>query len=100
MSDTRQSDVLSEIRDINLLYLLFVQRLLHEDRAAGMQRMGIPEPLADVLTDLSFAQLARLASTNQVLCRFRFDVHAILGSLVDKGKPAAAIAAQVAGEPC
>jgi flagellar transcriptional activator FlhD len=90
MSKTTHSDMLNEIRDVNLLYLLFVQRQLREDRAAAMVRIGIPEALADVLAGLSLAQVARLAASNQLLCRFRFDVHAILGSLADKGASAAA----------
>lgn len=98
MSTTTHSDMLNEIRDVNLLYLLFVQRQLREDRAAAMVRIGIPESLADVLTNLSLAQVARLAASNQVLCRFRFDAHALLGSLADKGAPAAAAIAAPAAE--
>ena len=93
------SDMLSEIKELNLMYLLLVQRLLREDRAGAMFRMGIPERLADVLAGLSFAQTARLAASNHLLCRFRFDVHAILSSLVDKGKSRTAIAPEPAGQP-
>lgn len=92
MNRTVHSDMLSEIREVNLLYLLLVQRLLREDRPGVMSRMGIPERLADVLVGLSFAQIGRLAASNQLLCRFRFDLHAILGSLADKGQPTAAAA--------
>ena len=92
MSATTHSDMLSEIKEVNLSYLLLAQRLLREDRAAGMFRMGISERLADVLASLSLAQTVRLAASNQVLCRFRFDDHAILTSLADKGKSAAAAA--------
>ena len=35
------SEMLSEIKEINLSYLLLAQRLLREDRAMGMFRMGI-----------------------------------------------------------
>ena len=90
MTASARSNTLSEIEEVNLSYLLLAQRLLREDRAAGMLRMGLSEPLADVLVGLSVAQTARLAASNQVLCRFRFDDHAILSALVDKGKSAAA----------
>ena len=80
------SDMLSEIREVNLSYLLLAQRLLREDKPMGMFRMGISDQLADVLTNLSLAQTVKLAASNQVLCRFRFDDHAILSSLADKGK--------------
>lgn len=88
MSATTPSDMLSEINEVNLSYLLLAQRLLREDRSAGMFRMGISEQLADVLTRLSAAQAARLAASSQLLCRFRFDEHAILSALAEKGKAA------------
>lgn len=88
MSATTQSNMLSEIKEVNLSYLLLVQRLLREDKATGMFRMGISEQLADVIANLTLAQAVRLAASNQVLCRFRFDDHAILSSLADKGKTA------------
>ncbi|MGN6317635.1 flagellar transcriptional regulator FlhD [Trinickia sp.] len=80
------SEMLSEIKEVNLSYLLLAQRLLREDKAMGMFRMGISDQLADVLASLSFAQTVKLAASNQLLCRFRFDDHAILSSLADKGK--------------
>ncbi|WP_258002294.1 flagellar transcriptional regulator FlhD [Burkholderia sp. WAC0059] len=96
MSATTSSDMLSEIREVNLSYLLLAQRLLREDKSRGMFRMGLSEQLADVLVNLSDAQTTRLAASNQMLCRFRFDDHAILGSLADKGKPAEVAAAEAA----
>jgi flagellar transcriptional activator FlhD len=88
MSAMTPSDMLSEIKEVNLSYLLLAQRLLREDRPAGMFRMGISEQLADVLANLTFAQTVRLAANSQLLCRFRFDDHSILGALADKGKSA------------
>jgi flagellar transcriptional activator FlhD len=97
------SEMLSEIQQVNLSYLLLAQRLLREDRLTGMFRMGISEQLADVLGDLTMAQTVRLAASNQVLCRFRFDDHAVLSSLADKDKPATAAQAHsallMAGQP-
>jgi flagellar transcriptional activator FlhD len=80
------SEMLSEIKEINLSYLLLAQRLLREDRAMGMFRMGITGQLADVLANLTFAQTIKLAASSQLLCRFRFDDHALLSSLADKGR--------------
>lgn len=80
------SDMLSEIKEVNLSYLLLAQRLLREDKPTGMFRMGISEQLAEVIANLSFAQTVRLAASNQLLCRFRFDDHTILSALADKGK--------------
>ncbi|WP_233272621.1 flagellar transcriptional regulator FlhD [Paraburkholderia acidisoli] len=86
MSATAHSDMLSEIKEVNLSYLLLAQRLLREDRPTGMFRMGISEQLAEVIANMSFAQTVRLAASNQLLCRFRFDDHTILSALADKGK--------------
>lgn len=95
MSATTPSEMLNEIKEVNLSYLLLAQRLLREDRATGMFRMGISEDVAEVLANLTLAQTVRLAASNQVLCRFRFDDHAILSSLADKGKAAQTHAAIV-----
>ncbi|TKC89235.1 flagellar transcriptional regulator FlhD [Trinickia terrae] len=80
------SEMLSEIKEVNLSYLLLAQRLLREDKAMGMFRMGVNEQLADVIANLSLAQTVKLAASNQMLCRFRFDDHAVLSALADKGK--------------
>jgi flagellar transcriptional activator FlhD len=80
----------SEIKEVNLSYLLLAQRLLREDRAAGMFRLGLSDQIADVLTNLTLAQTVKLAGSNQLLCRFRFDDHAFLSSLAGKDKTAGA----------
>ena len=57
---------------------------------AGARSRPLPQSkLADVLETLSPAQLVKIAASSQVLCRFRFDDHAILSSLADKEKSAA-----------
>ena len=58
----------------------------------GMFRMGISDQLADVIANLSLAQTVKLAASSQVLCRFRFDDHAVLSALADKGKTSSAVA--------
>ena len=90
------SEMLNEIREVNLSYLLLAQRLLREDKQMGMFRMGISDQLADVLANLSLAQTVKLAASNQMLCRFRFDDHAVLSALADKGKSSAAAQAHSA----
>ncbi|CEJ96445.1 Flagellar transcriptional activator FlhD [Caballeronia glathei] len=86
---TSNTSTLAEIREVNLSYLLLAQRLLREDRPSAMFRMGISEQLADVLSSLSLPQVVKIAGSSQLLCRFRFDDHAILSSLADKEKNAA-----------
>ena len=60
-----------EISDLNLTYMLLAQKLLRQDRAAAMFRLGITRELADMLVGMSLSQVVRLAATNFVLCGFR-----------------------------
>jgi len=96
-------DTLSEIKEVNLSYLLLAQRLVREDKVTGMFRLGISEQLADVLATMTLAQTVKLAAASQLLCRFRFDDHAILSTLIHSSKNAAATqshaAILLAGQP-
>ncbi|GAB2800311.1 flagellar transcriptional regulator FlhD [Halomonas shantousis] len=79
-------NLLDDIRDINLSYLLLVQRLLSEDRVTAMFRLKISESMADLLESLSVKQLSQLARTNQMLCRLCFDDVSQLQRLVNNPK--------------
>ncbi|SDV46651.1 flagellar transcriptional regulator FlhD [Chitinasiproducens palmae] len=87
---------LDEVRELNLSYLLLAQRLLREDKASAMFRLGLASEVADVLTALSLAQTVRLASSSQLLCRFRFDDHALLSSLTHATRSADTAASHAA----
>jgi len=97
------NSTLDELREVNLSYLMLCQRLLRDDRAMGMFRLGVSEQLADVLINLTLAQTVRLASSNQLLCRFRFDDHAILSNLTHSSKnvesASSHVAILLAGQP-
>ncbi|MBN3761355.1 flagellar transcriptional regulator FlhD [Burkholderia sp. Ac-20365] len=93
-----------EIRELNLSYLLLAQRMLREDKAIGMFRLGLSAQVADILTDLTLAQTVKLAGSNQVLCRFRFDDHTVLGGLAERAAKRPAMASThsaivLAGQP-
>jgi flagellar transcriptional activator FlhD len=60
---------------------MLAQRMLREDRAVGMFRLGLSAQVADILAGLSLAQVVKLASSDQLLCAFRFNDHAILSAL-------------------
>lgn len=75
------SDTPDAIRELNLSYILLAQRLLREDKAVGMFRLGLSSEMADILKDLSLAQIVKLASSEQLLCLFRFNDHAVLSAL-------------------
>jgi len=65
--------MLEEIREVNLSYMLLAQQLLREDKIAAMYRLGINQDLADILERLSSSQLMKMAASNMLLCRLRFD---------------------------
>ncbi|MBS0424933.1 MAG: flagellar transcriptional regulator FlhD [Proteobacteria bacterium] len=67
------NQLLDEIRNINLSYLLLAKQMLRDDRVSAMYRLGINQDIADILDRLSSAQLIKMAASNMLLCRFRFD---------------------------
>lgn len=75
--------LLAEIREVNLSYLLLVQRMLNDDTPTALFRLGLSQDVADILKRLSLSQLIRLASSSSLLCRFRFDDAAML-SVISK----------------
>lgn len=67
------SQILDEIREINLGYMLLAQQLLREDKVTAIYRLGISEDVANILENLTSSQLLKMATSNMLLCRFRFD---------------------------
>ena len=65
--------LLAEIREANLTYLMLAQNLIRKDRAEALYRLGLTEEAAELLGMLSTAQLLKIASSNMLLCRFRVD---------------------------
>ncbi|MFW9606769.1 MAG: flagellar transcriptional regulator FlhD [Pseudomonas sp.] len=65
--------ILEGIQDLNLSYLLLVQRLLREDRAMALFRLNMTTEQADFLAKLSGKQLGQLARSGQLVCRFAFE---------------------------
>ena len=43
------TEMTKEIADLNLTYMLLAQKLLREDKAAAMLRLGISNEMADLL---------------------------------------------------
>ena len=65
--------ILAEIRETNLSYLILAQSLIRTDRVQALYRLGLSEEVADLLDQLSPAQMMRIAQGNMLLCRFRFE---------------------------
>jgi len=81
--------ILAEIREANLSYLMLAQSLIRTDREQALFRLGVSEETADILATLTPAQLMKIASGNTLLCRFRMDDDLVWGLLTSHGKSAA-----------
>ena len=68
-----QNQMLAEIREANLTYMMLAQSLIRQDRAEALFRLGLSEEAADLIGALSPAQIMKIASGNMLLCRFRAD---------------------------
>lgn len=78
--------LLKHIHDINLSYLLLAQKLISQDKASAMFRLGIGEEMAFVLGGLTLPQIMKLAETNQLVCQFRFDNHQTINQLTQDSR--------------
>lgn len=72
---------LNDIQEVNLSYLMLAQRLLRENYAAGMFRLGFDSDVADIVLSLSPAQLVKLASSSSLICGFRLNDFELLSAL-------------------
>lgn len=72
---------LGDIKEVNLSYLMLAQRLLRENYAAGMFRLGFNTDVADIILRLSPAQLVKLASSSTLICGFRLNDYDLLSTL-------------------
>lgn len=77
--------ILAEIREANLTYLMLAQNLIRSDRAEALFRLGMSEESADLIADLSPAQILKIASGNMLLCRFRVDDDIVWNLLTNHG---------------
>jgi len=77
------AEITNEVRDINLAYMMLAQQMLREDREAAVFRLGVSEEIADVIERLTPGQVLRMASSNMLLCCFRFDDRLLVDLLSD-----------------
>ena len=77
------NDTLESIQEINLSYVTLAQKLLQEDRPLGMLRLGLSKEVAEILANLTVAQVVKFAASNHLLCSFRFNDHAMLSALTN-----------------
>ncbi len=75
------ADVYNEIKELNLSYLMLAQQLIRADRETAQFRLGIGTDIAEVIERLTPGQVLKMAGSNMVLCRFRFDDKLLVGLL-------------------
>jgi flagellar transcriptional activator FlhD len=80
--------MLTEIREANLTYLMLSQSLIRQDKAQAPFRLGISEESAHLIATLSPLQIMKLASSNMLLCRFRADDDMVWNLLTQHNLPA------------
>lgn len=80
------TELTGEIREANLTYLMLAQQMLRQDRDSAMYRLGIGEDVADIMEMLTPAQIAKMASSSVLLCRFRCDDRAVFDLMTGHGR--------------
>jgi flagellar transcriptional activator FlhD len=81
--------ILAEIREANLSYLMLAQSLIRTDREQALFRLGVSEETANTIAALTPAQMMKIAGGNTLLCRFRMDDDLVWNLLTSHGKGAA-----------
>jgi len=74
------------IREINLSYLMLAQQMIKKDKPAAIFRLGISQDLVEVVGNLTPTQMIKMAASNMLLCRFRFDNNLLCNLLEDYSK--------------
>lgn len=75
-----------EIRETNLSYMLLAQQMIQSDKVAAIFRLGVSEEMANLISGLSPSQILKMADSNVMLCRFRFDERLMLNMITDFNK--------------
>jgi flagellar transcriptional activator FlhD len=60
-----------EIREANLTYLMLAQRMIRDDPAQALYRLGISEEVAELISSITSGQLLKIASGSVLLCHMR-----------------------------
>ena len=79
----KSTDTYNDIKEVNLSYLMLAQNMVRSDREAAIFRLGISEEIADVIGRLTPGQVLKMASSDMLLCNFRFDDTLLLDLLAN-----------------
>jgi flagellar transcriptional activator FlhD len=75
-----------EIKEANLSYMLLARQMIQDDKDSALFRLGISEEMAELISGLSPSQLLKMAASNMLICRFRFDEKLLLNLVTDFNK--------------
>lgn len=81
------ADSLRQIEALNLSYLLLVQRLMRENEAEALFRLGLDREAGRLLAALTAPQVVALARCGQVRYRFRLEDSLLVASLTGAEPP-------------
>lgn len=82
----KANELTTEIKDFNLTYLMLAQQMVIADKDMAIFRLGISKDIADILEVLTPGQILKLANSNMMLCRIRFDDNLVFGMLANYTK--------------
>jgi flagellar transcriptional activator FlhD len=82
----KANELTAEIKDLNLTYLMLAQQMVIADKDMAIFRLGISKDIADILEVLTPGQILKLANSNMMLCRIRFDDNLVFGMLANYTK--------------
>ena len=81
MATQANENLLRDIRDANINYLVLVQRMLNDDYSTGLFRSGLSHEVGQRLRNMSMSQIQALANMNSMICSFRLNDAALLNAL-------------------
>lgn len=79
----KANELTTEIRELNLTYLMLAQQMVLADKDMAIFRLGISKDIADILGVLTPSQILKLSNSNMMLCRIRFDDNLVFGMLAN-----------------
>ena len=81
--------ILAEIREANLSYLMLAQTLIRSDHEQALYRLGVSEDTAAVIAKLTPGQMMKVSQSSTLLCRFRMNDELVWNLITSHGRSAA-----------
>ena len=82
----KANELTTEIKELNLTYLMLAKQMVLIDKDMAIFRLGISKDIASILEVLTPGQILKLSNSNMMLCRIRFDDSVVFGMLANYSK--------------